>query len=102
MIVETAFMTVTEGAEEDFLAALQEARALVEQTPGCRGLTVARGVERPQVFLLTIRWNTLDDHLVGFRESPSFATWRALLSPYYSAAPEVQHWQEERSGQADD
>ena len=49
---------------------------------------MARGVERPSGLpKLTIRWNTLDDHLVGFPESPSFATWRALLSPYYSAAP---------------
>lgn len=94
MITETAFMSVTSGHEAEFEAAIGQARTLVEQTPGCRGLTVQRGVERPSVYLITITWDTLNDHLVGFRESDRFPQWRALLSPHYSAPPEVEHWGE--------
>lgn len=92
MITELAYMSITPGQESAFEAALAEARQLVEQTPGCLGLTVQRGVERPTVYLITIGWNTLDDHLVGFRESDRFGQWRALLSPHYAAPPSVEHW----------
>jgi heme-degrading monooxygenase HmoA len=94
MITETAFMSVTSGHEAEFEAAIAQARTLVEQTPGCRGLTVQRGVERPSVYLVTITWDTLNDHLVGFRESDRFPQWRALLSPHYAAPPTVEHWGE--------
>ena len=92
MITELAYMSITPGHEADFEAALAEARGLVEQTPGCLGLTVQRGVERPGVYLITITWRTLDDHLVGFRESERFGQWRALLSPHYAEPPTVEHW----------
>lgn len=92
MITETAYMSIQPGREADFEAAIATARGLVEQTPGCRGLTVQRGVERPNVYLVTILWNSLDDHLVGFRESNRFPRWRELLGPFYSEPPMVEHW----------
>jgi heme-degrading monooxygenase HmoA len=92
MITETAHMTIRPGQEAAFEAALDQARSLVEQTPGCLGLTVQRGVERPGVYLITIGWDTLDDHLVGFRESARFPQWRALLSPHFAEPPAVEHW----------
>ena len=92
MIVETAFMTVKEGAEDDFLAALQEAQKFLLQSPGCRGLRVHQGVEQPQTFLLLIEWNTLADHIEGFRESPAFNSWREILGPFFIEVPRVEHW----------
>ncbi len=92
MITETAFMSIKPGHEAEFEAAIAQARTLVEQTPGCRGLKVARGVERPSVYLVTISWDSLEDHLVGFRDSDRFPKWRALLSPHYSEPPTVEHW----------
>lgn len=93
MITETAYMTIADGHAEAFEAALAQARVLVEQTPGCRGLTIHRGVERPDVYLILIEWDTLDDHLVSFRESERFGQWRALLGPHYAAPPAVEHWE---------
>ncbi|MDQ1248289.1 MAG: hypothetical protein QG597_2661 [Actinomycetota bacterium] len=92
MITETAYMTIRVGHEAEFEAALIRARTLVEQTPGCLGLTVQRGVERPSVYLVTIGWESLDDHLVGFRESDRFGQWRALLGPTFAEPPSVEHW----------
>ncbi|MCB0916510.1 MAG: antibiotic biosynthesis monooxygenase [Actinobacteria bacterium] len=92
MITETAYMSIQPGREADFEAAIAVARELVEVTPGCRGLTVQRGIERPEVYLVTIQWDTLEDHLVGFRESSRFPRWRELLSPHYSEPPAVEHW----------
>ncbi|MFI0433068.1 MAG: antibiotic biosynthesis monooxygenase family protein [Candidatus Nanopelagicales bacterium] len=93
MITETAYFTIQPGREEDFELALNEARQLVESTPGCRGLTVLRGVERPSVYLVAIGWNSLDDHLVGFRESDRFGRWRDLLGPFFAEPPQVEHFE---------
>lgn len=92
MIVETAHMTVHPGAEADFRAALREAAPLVLESPGCLGMQVHRGVERPSTFLLVISWASLAAHVDGFRGSDSFTRWRELLGPFFAEPPVVEHW----------
>ena len=92
MIIETAFMTVAEGDEAAFETALEQARVYVESSPGCRGLEVHRGIERPQTFMLVIRWDSLADHTETFRGSQAFTQWRAILGPLFAETPQVEHW----------
>jgi len=92
MILETAFMTVHPGAEDDFFAALGQAKRSLLDSPGCRDLRINQGVEHPQTFLLLIEWDTLADHVEGFRESPAFDSWRGILGPFFAEAPRVEHW----------
>lgn len=92
MIIETAFMTVAEGNEAAFEVALSKARHLVESSPGCHGLEVHRGIERPQTFMLVIRWDSLADHTETFRGSEAFTQWRAILGPLFVETPQVEHW----------
>ena len=49
------------------------------------------GIEHPEDFLLLVWWETLEDHNVGFRESPAFQEWRAILGPLFAAPPAVVH-----------
>ena len=93
MIIETAYMTVAEGNEAAFETALTEARRWVESSPGCRGLQVHRGIERPRTFLLVITWDSLADHTETFRGSEAFTQWRAILGPLFDEPPTVEHWQ---------
>jgi len=93
MIIETAAMSIQPGREEEFEQALAVARTFVESSPGCRGLTYQRGVERPSVYLLLIRWDTVADHLQTFRNSEAFTRWRQLLSPLYAEPAVVEHWE---------
>ena len=37
-------------------------------------------------------WDTLEDHTVGFRESPAFAEWRSHIGPFFDGQPEVDHY----------
>ena len=92
MIIETAFMTVAPGDEAAFETALEQARTLVESSTGCRGLEVHRGIERPQTFMLLIRWDSLADHTETFRGSQAFVQWRAILGPLFAETPQVEHW----------
>jgi hypothetical protein len=94
MILEVAHVTVLPGHQVDFEVALREAAAtLLPQAHGFFDFT-AHGwcVERPSVFLFTIRWHALEDHLVGFRGSDLFTQWRDLIGPHFDGAPVVEHF----------
>jgi heme-degrading monooxygenase HmoA len=92
VILENAVMSVHSGREEEFLDALVQARAVLEQSHGFRELVVHRGIERPSSFLLLISWETLEDHTVGFRGGELFTQWRAILGPFFAEPPVVEHW----------
>jgi heme-degrading monooxygenase HmoA len=94
VILEQALIAVTPGSEQEFEAALQEATELISQASGFRSLRLLRGIERPSTYLLLNEWDTIEDHMVGFRESDLFVRWRELIGPYFAAAPDVEHFDE--------
>ena len=89
--MEHATITVIPGREQDFLQAFPDARAVIEQAPGFRWLELLRGVEEPSTFALRVCWETLEDHVPGFRESGLFPRWRAVIGPFFAAPPVVSH-----------
>jgi heme-degrading monooxygenase HmoA len=93
MILEQAIFTITPGSEQEFEEAMQAATAVFEQATGFRSLTLRRSVERPSTYTGLIEWDTVEDHTVGFRESELFTRYRALVGPFFAAAPEVQHFE---------
>ncbi|MHB0927471.1 MAG: antibiotic biosynthesis monooxygenase family protein [Candidatus Nanopelagicales bacterium] len=92
MILESAFMTIHQGQATEFLAALEQAKLVIAEAQGFRGIEVRRGVERPDTFLLCISWDTLEDHTEGFRGSPLFAAWRGHIGGFFAEPPLVEHW----------
>ena len=94
MILEHALLDVRPGEAERFEAAFGEARALIAAMPGFGGLTLSRCTERPDVYLLLVRWERLEDHTEGFRGSPEYGRWRELLHHFYDPFPVVEHFTE--------
>ena len=92
MITEHAILPVRPGLEEAFVAAFQKARSLIESMPGFRSLSLSRSVEVPASFLLLVEWERLEDHTEGFRGSPEYGEWKALLHRFYDPFPDVQHF----------
>jgi heme-degrading monooxygenase HmoA len=93
MITEHAELPVIPGREAEFEAAFTQAKKLIAASPGFGGLTLARGVERPNVYLLLVEWESVDAHQVGFRGSPAYDEWRALLHAFYDPFPLVEHYE---------
>ena len=94
MILEVAQVRVLDGSHDDFVDALRTAATTVlPQAQGFLGFE-AHGwcVERPDVFMFTIRWNTLEDHTVGFRGGELFTQWRQLIGPFFAEPPHVEHF----------
>lgn len=92
MILERAIITVKPGHAEDFEKAFAQAALLIRAAKGCRKAEMRRGIENPDSFILLAEWDTLEDHMVGFRESAAFAEWRAVLGPHFAAPPAVEHY----------
>jgi heme-degrading monooxygenase HmoA len=92
MILEQAVFAITPGSEAAFESALEEAQELVAQTHGFRSLQLRQGLEQPASYLLLIEWETIDDHMVGFRESARYPRGRELIGPYFASAPDVHHF----------
>jgi len=92
MVLEHALITVRPGTASDFESALREARAVIAASPGFLSLELHRGVESPGQFLLLVEWETVEDHMVGFRESDAFGRWRGLIGPFFDSPPVVEHF----------
>ncbi|MEU6407820.1 antibiotic biosynthesis monooxygenase [Microbispora sp. NPDC046933] len=91
MILERAEFTVVDP--EGFAAAYRAARRHIARAPGFRFVELSRGVERPDVFLLLVGWDTVEDHTVGFRGSELYEHWRELLHPFFTAPARVEHFE---------
>ncbi|MDE0973466.1 MAG: antibiotic biosynthesis monooxygenase [Candidatus Nanopelagicales bacterium] len=94
MIREVAQISIREGARGQFVADLS--RAVAEILPDVEGVIefvhVGWCMERPNVYMFTIDWETLDDHLVRFRESEQFTQWRTLIGPHFDGSAVVEHF----------
>ena len=58
---------------------------------GFVSLSLSRCMEKASDYLLLVQWRTLEDHTIGFRQSPEYQRWRALLHHFYYPMPEVLH-----------
>jgi heme-degrading monooxygenase HmoA len=93
MVLEHALIRTLPGTSESFETALAEARLVLAASPGFVSLRLHRGIETPDEYLLLVEWETLDDHLIGFRESEAFPAWRSLIGPFFASPPEVVHYE---------
>lgn len=92
MIIEVASIAVKAGEEKAFTAAVEKAAEVFRRAKGCKGMQLTRCVEEPGIYDVVIRWETLESHTVGFRESPLFQEWRALVGPHFAEPPKVRHY----------
>ncbi len=92
MILESALLHVRPGQEAEFELAFRSASLLIAASDGYLGHSLSRCIERSSVYLLLVRWRTLEDHLHGFRNSPRFLEWRRLLHHFYEPPPTVEHF----------
>ena len=93
MILELADIRILPGTQVQFDAAIERAIGLtIAKATGYLGHQVHKGVESPERYLLTVRWNTLENHIVDFRESAAFTEWRGIVGPFFAVPPTVEHF----------
>ena len=93
MILEIADIRIPAGKQAEFDAAIRHGVAtVVSKAKGFRGYKVNQGIESPERYVLMIYWETLENHTVDFRGGPLFAQWRAIVGPFFTVPPQVEHF----------
>lgn len=93
MILEIAILNIRAGEEVAFEEAVAAGSQLILRSPGYIAHELRRCIETKGRYVLLVRWETLEAHTVGFRESPAFPAWRAIIGPFFASAPVVEHYE---------
>ena len=92
MILEVATLRVRPGQAAEFESAFREAQAIIVSMPGYLSHELQRCIERADEYLLLVRWESVEAHEIGFRQSPQYQQWRQLLHHFYDPFPTVLHY----------
>lgn len=93
MILEAAILRIIPGQCQEFEKSFKEASKMISSMKGYIEHELQKCVEEENKYLLLVRWETLEDHTIGFRESEEYIEWKALLHHYYDPFPTVEHFE---------
>jgi heme-degrading monooxygenase HmoA len=93
MILEIADLKVRDGYAEEFESAFRTASPLIASINGYISHDLQRSMETPGHYVLLVRWETLESHTIGFRESAVYQEWKRLLHHFYEPPVRVEHFE---------
>lgn len=91
MIKELAEIDIKPGCEQAFEDAAAIAKNLFLTSKGCIAFRLHRSMEQPSRYRMFVEWETIEDHMIEFRNSEAFAEWRRLCGSYFQNPPRVEH-----------
>mgnify|MGYP002713180978 CR=1 FL=1 len=92
MILEVAILNVIPGKADAFETAFGQAQKIISSMNGYVSHELQKCIEVENQYILLVRWETLADHTIGFRQSAEYQEWRALLHHFYDPFPRVDHY----------
>ena len=92
MILEVAILDVKPAQNADFEQAFEKAKSIISSMPGYINHQLQKCLEKEGRYILLVNWEKLEDHTEGFRKSPEYQDWKALLHHFYDPFPEVEHY----------
>jgi heme-degrading monooxygenase HmoA len=93
MILEVAVLNVRTGESGAFERAFAQAQSIISSMPGYVSHQLQRCLESQDKYLLLVQWQELQDHTIGFRQSPQYQDWKRLLHHFYEPFPTVEHYE---------
>ena len=93
MILEVAVLNIRKEMTSDFEVAFKQASSIISSMRGYISHQLQRCLEKEGQYILLVNWEKLEDHTVGFRESPEYQEWRKLLHRFYDPFPTVEHYE---------
>ncbi|TYP96809.1 heme-degrading monooxygenase HmoA [Sphingobacterium allocomposti] len=92
MILEVAILNVKPGRSKMFEADFNVAVQYISSTEGYISHSLQKCIEVDNQYILLVEWTSVEAHEVGFRQSPQYQKWKALLHNYYDPFPQVLHY----------
>lgn len=86
MTLEVNIIEIDPADAAAFESAFAQATVLLRQANGCEHVALFRCVEHEGRYQVQLRWTTLEDHTVGYREGPIAPQVRAIIAPFIRKA----------------
>lgn len=93
MIVEYTRYKIDEKRRVLFERAYEKAGEGLRSSSHCLRYELSHCTEDPDLYTLRIEWDSEEGHLKGFRSSPEFKTFFALVQPYVEDIEEMRHYE---------
>jgi len=93
MIPEILRYKIPTDQTGEFEAAYTRAGEQLQQSEHCHGYELLRSQKDPELYLLTIVWDSAEGHLEGFRKSPVFMSFLKEIRPYIPMIEEMEHYE---------
>lgn len=93
MILEAVMLQVRPDMEQEYEEAFRQASKIISSMNGYISHELQRCMEIEGKYLLLVKWESLEDHTVGFRQSPEYQEWKQLLHRFYDPFPIVEHFE---------
>lgn len=82
MLLERSELLIREGQEEAFAAVMRDkALDMLRAVPGVGAVSLGRGVENPDKFILLVEWENMDAH-AAFKESAVYLPFVQHFGPF--------------------
>jgi heme-degrading monooxygenase HmoA len=92
MILEVTILNVLPEKTSEFEASFERSAKIISSMKGWMGHQLQQCIEVPNRYILLVKWENLEDHTIGFRQSPAYQTWKNNLHHFYSPFPIVEHY----------
>jgi len=91
MVIELAYLRINPADSDAFEKAVAEAKPCFEKQDSCHGMRLGKVLEEPGRYLLQVDWDSVEAHMVTFRESADFQRWREIVGGFFTEPPQVEH-----------
>lgn len=93
MILEVATMKIKPERIGDFEMAFPRAAAVSASTPGYISHELQRCIEAKGKYFYIIRWESIEAHMVNFRQSPRRDEFRKILGEFWAEPNFTEHFE---------
>ena len=93
MVLEVVIMTVKPDRLAEFEAAMPKAAAVSASTPGYISHEILRCHETPGRYIYMIRWESMEAHMVNYRQSPRREQFRSILQDFWAQPNFAEHYE---------
>jgi heme-degrading monooxygenase HmoA len=93
MILEVAILDIVPNSNQEFERSFLKAQTIIMSMNGYISHELQKCIETPNRYILLVKWNSLEDHVNGFRKSKEYQEWKTLLHHFYNPFPTVEHYE---------
>ena len=92
MIPEIIRYKVTVESSAQFVEAYRKSEPILQASENCLGYELIQSDKDPELYILTIYWDSSEGHIQGFRASSLFPQFVSLIRPFIPMIQEMEHY----------